>query len=272
MSLVDLRKRVDEPRVAALVEESHSSAASAERALENYRSERFILIGWEESCELIGCVGVERAASELFVRSLAVAPEHRRRGVGRVLVDALGDVSTGTDRLIAETDGDAVGFYERCGFRIERAPSRRGRHRYRCTREIEVHAAPAEAVAAVTLADLEGAVRQAWSRETSEDPDDWTETNPAAGQCSVTALVVRDLLGGEILLAGVLRDGRRVERHAWNRLPSGLALDLTREQFRAGETFEEPRVGDPLVALRDKGRYALFAERVRTSLEQLKPT
>ena len=52
----------------------------------------------------------------------------------------------------------------------------------------------------------------------------------------MTALVVRELLGGEILIATVIPpEGESSERHAWNRLPSGEEVDLTREQFRAGE-------------------------------------
>jgi hypothetical protein len=99
---------------------------------------------------------------------------------------------------------------------------------------------------------------------TSDDPDEWSEENPARGQCGVTALVVQELLGGEILVANVLRDGVRVDRHAWNRLGSGLTLDLRRSQFRRGEELEEPRAGEPILA--DPGRYGLLAERVRARL------
>ena len=41
---------------------------------------------------------------------------------------------------------------------------------------------------------------RAWSVETSSK---WRRDNPACGQCSVTALVVQDLLGGEILKTNV---------------------------------------------------------------------
>jgi hypothetical protein len=43
-------------------------------------------------------------------------------------------------------------------------------------------------------------------------------------------------LGGEILIADVLRDGVPVERQAWNRLESGVEIDLTREQFQREKT------------------------------------
>ena len=53
--------------------------------------------------------------------------------------------------------------------------------------------------------------------------------NRALGQCAVTALVVQDVLRGELLRAEV-----NGTSHYWNRLPDGTELDLTREQF---ETF-----------------------------------
>ena len=118
----------------------------------------------------------------------------------------------------------------------------------------------------MTLADLEAAIRAAWGRETSDDPGDWSEENPARGQCAVTALIVRELLGGEILAANVLRDGRRVDRHAWNRLPSGLTVDLTRGQFVNGETLGEPDIAEALVTHRNPERFATLRERVRTTL------
>jgi len=62
------------------------------------------------------------------------------------------------------------------------------------------------------------------------------------GQCDITSLVVHDIFGGEILAADVLREGERVEAHMWNRLPGGLELDLTRDQFRNGEEIGEASV------------------------------
>ncbi len=40
------------------------------------------------------------------------------------------------------------------------------------------------------------ALEQSWSLETSRQ---WTVQNPAAGQCNVTAIVVQELFGGDIL-------------------------------------------------------------------------
>ncbi len=43
---------------------------------------------------------------------------------------------------------------------------------------------------------LENQLLRAWSIETSSK---WTKENPARGQCGVTALVVQDLLNGDIV-------------------------------------------------------------------------
>jgi hypothetical protein len=103
----------------------------------------------------------------------------------------------------------------------------------------------------VTLSVIEAAVRSAWSLETC-DPVDvplWHSGNPARGQCGVTALVLQDLLGGDLLVAEVeYADGGRQGVHYWNRLAGGIEVDLTREQFTDGE-----RIGAPSVAPRPPG-------------------
>jgi hypothetical protein len=126
----------------------------------------------------------------------------------------------------------------------------------------ETVAAPGAATRPLTLSALEAAIRAAWGRDTSDDPDEWTPDWSARGQCGVTSLVVRDLLGGEILIAPVIGSAQEGEHHAWNRLPSGLELDLTAEQFLAGETL------GPAVAREPYGheRAAVLAARVRERL------
>jgi hypothetical protein len=47
----------------------------------------------------------------------------------------------------------------------------------------------------------------------------------------VTALVVQDLLGGDLVRAEVHVADERVDFHWWNLLPGGLEVDLTRDQF-----------------------------------------
>ena len=92
-----------------------------------------------------------------------------------------------------------------------------------------------------TLSQIEQAIEASWSLDTAEEDDGWTPDNPSRGQCDITALVVQDIFGGDLLAAPVLRDGEQVEWHMWNRLPGGLEVDLTRGQL-TDETVGEPRV------------------------------
>lgn len=75
--------------------------------------------------------------------------------------------------------------------------------------------------------ELELVLPQVWDASTSYNPSSWSKDNPALGQCAVTALVVNDLEGGQIISGTV-----NGFEHYWNLLPSGKEKDLTREQFR----------------------------------------
>jgi hypothetical protein len=127
-----------------------------------------------------------------------------------------------------------------------------------------------------TLGDLEQAIRQSWGPDTADPSDVWSADNPSRGHCDVTSLVVNDLLGGELMAADVYLDGERIMAHMWNRLPSGIEIDLTRDQFRNGELLVEPRIrprppasvlGDPSHPRAHRYEaYLVLAARVRTRL------
>jgi hypothetical protein len=72
------------------------------------------------------------------------------------------------------------------------------------------------------IEQVRGALFKAWSIETSSK---WVPDNPARGQCSVTALVINDLFGGEILKT-LLPEGW----HFYNRI-GGQRYDFTDSQF-----------------------------------------
>jgi hypothetical protein len=69
-----------------------------------------------------------------------------------------------------------------------------------------------ELIRASPRPDLEAAVRAAWALDTCDPVDaaDWSPANPSRGQCGSTALIIHDVLGGELLIAEVVRgDGSR---------------------------------------------------------------
>ena len=85
------------------------------------------------------------------------------------------------------------------------------------------------------------ALRRCWSSQTSSK---WSPSRPAAGQCSVTALVVHDRFGGRLLKTR-LPDGW----HFYNEL-DGVVHDFTAEQFETPVEYEhEPATRSE--ALRD---------------------
>ena len=126
-------------------------------------------------------------------------------------------------------------------------------------------------MAGVTREDLEAAIRAAWALDTCDpvDADDWSAVNPSRGQCGSTALTIHDLLGGELLIAEVVRsDGSRQGVHYWNLLPDGTEIDLTREQFASNEVVQQPRILRRPAALpkRGAGQYLTLKHRVLTIL------
>lgn len=76
---------------------------------------------------------------------------------------------------------------------------------------------------AMTLQDIEHVVRAAWGVEICEDPADvphWSPENRSWGQCGPTALVVHDLLGGQLCAAEVhLVDGTQRGFRWWKPSP-----------------------------------------------------
>ncbi len=126
-------------------------------------------------------------------------------------------------------------------------------------------------MATYLLTDIEQALRDSWSAETCtpEYRDRWTPDNPARDQCGVTAMVLNDLLGGELIRGEVHVDGVRTDFHWWNRLGMGVEIDLTREQFGpeevvvGGDVIARPPVGE---WRRLQEEYAILRDRVAEGL------
>lgn len=85
-------------------------------------------------------------------------------------------------------------------------------------------------VEAAKEGELRVKFRSAWSTETG---DKWRIDNPACGQCSVTALVLQDIVGGDILKTSV--EG---QWHFYNSV-DGQRLDLTDSQFEQPIEYQD---------------------------------
>jgi hypothetical protein len=95
---------------------------------------------------------------------------------------------------------------------------------------------------------------KAWSSETSGR---WQPDNPACGQCSVTALVVQDVLGGELLKTRVADAW-----HFYNRI-DGRRWDLTVSQFATPIGYDDlPSSRQEALADTSRQKYTTLVERL----------
>src|SRR6266542_1989932 len=76
------------------------------------------------------------------------------------------------------------------------------------------------------LKNIQNAIRKSWDQDTCYPSvkDNWKKDLPELGQCAVTALLIQDKLGGNIVFD-------ETNNHFWNILPNGETIDLTRKQF-----------------------------------------
>jgi len=114
----------------------------------------------------------------------------------------------------------------------------------------------------VTRRALADAIRRSWSGDTSAEAT-WVADRPSEGQCAVTALVVQDYLGGDLVRAIV--EG---VSHYWNRLPDGTTVDLTRDQFTSFQPVDiELRAREYVMSFPETARrYRTLAGRTRSHL------
>ena len=119
------------------------------------------------------------------------------------------------------------------------------------------------------------AIASSWGPDTCFRADDWSEQNPARGQCVVSALVFQHYLGGDLQSFEVT--GKNVhESHYANRLSATL-IDVTAGQYRGMDismrpkqiglqghsSVREKRLADPDT----RARYDILLSRVESKLQ-----
>jgi CubicO group peptidase (beta-lactamase class C family) len=146
---VDLRPRLDEPTVRAVLEvlACRGEEGEVDRIADRYRNGRARLLGlvveksWEAQGTALGtpiaCIGLEPGGrDEAEITSLAVLPDWRRQGFARALIFGACE-HLGLRAVEAETDGEAVDFYRAIGFAVESLGERfPGVERFRCRLEL----------------------------------------------------------------------------------------------------------------------------------------
>jgi hypothetical protein len=122
-----------------------------------------------------------------------------------------------------------------------------------------------------TLSEIETAVRSSWGPDTFFASADYMARGsgqPSRGQCGTTALVIQNLLGGDLMVADVEYEGRVDGVHYWNVMPGGVELDLTRDQFTPAESLTNQRRVRTERSSFSEGEqpFQLLQERVTTAL------
>lgn len=106
--------------------------------------------------------------------------------------------------------------------------------------------------------ELKGILLESWSIESSSK---WSKDNPAKGQCGVTALVVKDILGGEIRKTE-LTDGW----HFYNFI-NHKRYDLTASQFTGNIIYKDlPSNREEAFADTDAEQYNYLKQKVAAAL------
>ncbi len=127
------------------------------------------------------------------------------------------------------------------------------------------------------LSQLVSSLQRSWDRDTSINFNAWSPENPALGQCTVTALVVNDYLGGTIIRTEAILPNGKTVSHYFN-LVDGEEIDLTRSQFPSGTIFTDYQImrnGQPtrdyaLSFPETTRRYNLLKNRVNNLLRRNK--
>jgi len=108
------------------------------------------------------------------------------------------------------------------------------------------------------IQSMEAALQASWSAASSNK---YTPQNPALGQCGVTALVVNDIMGGEIL-----KTRTNGMWHFYNKI-NGTIIDFTQSQFHTPPKYENvPSSRQEAFDDTNADQYAHLSKRVKGHL------
>jgi len=118
----------------------------------------------------------------------------------------------------------------------------------------------------ISLVALQRAIQFGWNEDTAKG--EWNSVVPSLNQCAVTALVVQDYLGGDLIRCETLSG----DSHYWNRV-GNIDIDLTRDQF--WHLNDRPKRETAIIRDREyvlsfpdtEERYELLSKRVALVLE-----
>lgn len=101
------------------------------RAIKYKANESTHIYAYRDNDKYKGIIVFEIVNSSATILDIAVKPECQRNGIGSKLIDFIFNQFE-IDKVIAETDDDAVEFYKKCGFTVAPANEVSGIKRYIC--------------------------------------------------------------------------------------------------------------------------------------------
>lgn len=120
-----------------------------------------------------------------------------------------------------------------------------------------------------SFSTIKAVFEKAWDKSTCYPvlSRKWRNSRPEVGQCAVTALILQEQYGGEIVY-------NKRKDHFFNKLPSGDLIDITIGQFRSSRILKVDSQIDRSTILnskeakvyKTKSRYNLLKKRVITAL------
>lgn len=101
-----------------------------QEVLTTYQRSDHSLIGCRVDGKMVGILGAKMANNMATIQHMAVSAACRRQGIGKLLIEELLN-RFAIGFLFAETDDEAVGFYEKCDFACKPFEGVHGK-RYSC--------------------------------------------------------------------------------------------------------------------------------------------
>ncbi|MEK3726896.1 GNAT family N-acetyltransferase [Lysinibacillus sp. FSL W8-0953] len=107
-----------QPEVKVLLSYATSDKKVAREYQLYMESPERVLYGYSIEQEMVGCIGIaKRDGNHCEIKHLAVSPTNRGKGIGREMIRYLKEHYS-FSTIYAETDEEAVHFYENIGFHI----------------------------------------------------------------------------------------------------------------------------------------------------------
>ncbi|MFB1082517.1 GNAT family N-acetyltransferase [Jeotgalibacillus sp. JSM ZJ347] len=113
-----MKKIVSKDKSVPMKELLSYATSNVEKEYVKYiQSQNRELYGFEFEGETVGCIGVEINNPHLCeIKHIAVSPIMRENGIASEMIRYMSDLYP-IDYIFAETDKDAVAFYEKYGFK-----------------------------------------------------------------------------------------------------------------------------------------------------------